>query len=261
MLEYEMIIRLGSFVGILGLCAVAEVLYPRRKLKLDKKSRWYRNLSLVVINGLVLRFLIPLSAVSVALIPNEYAVLNYFALPQFIPIILCISLLDMVVYFQHWMVHMIPLFWRFHTIHHIDQELDSSSGIRFHPVEIVFSMFIKCLVVWVVGVPVEAVIMFEVILNATALFSHSNLDIPINIDRILRKFIVTPDMHRIHHSQLVNETNSNYGFSLSCWDKLFRTYTHSAKKQQTEIDIGLEEYSDYERTGLLQILAIPFRKK
>ena len=167
----------------------------------------------------------------------------------------------MVIYFQHWMVHMVPLFWRFHKVHHIDQELDSSSGIRFHPVEIVFSMLIKCLVVWVVGVPLEAVIMFEVILNATALFNHANLDIPINIDRIIRKIIVTPDMHRIHHSQLRDETNSNYGFSLSCWDKLFGTYKQSAQKKQTEIDIGLEEYQDYNRTGVLQILAVPFRKK
>ena len=261
MIEYEMIIRLGSFGGVLGLCAVAEALYPRRKLKLDKKSRWYRNLSLVIINGLVLRFFIPLSAASVALIHNEYAILSYLELPHFLSIILCIILLDMVIYFQHWMVHMVPLFWRFHKVHHIDQELDSSSGIRFHPVEIVFSMLIKCLVVWVVGVPLEAVIMFEVILNATALFNHANLDIPINIDRIIRKIIVTPDMHRIHHSQLRDETNSNYGFSLSCWDKLFGTYKQSAQKKQTEIDIGLEEYQDYNRTGVLQILAVPFRKK
>lgn len=260
MLEYELIIRLSSFIGILTFCAIAEALYPRRKLKLDKKKRWYRNLSLVMINSFVLKFIMPISAVSVTLIHNEYAILNYLQLPSFLSIILCVILLDLVIYLQHWIMHWVPLFWRFHKIHHIDQELDTSSGIRFHPVEIVFSMLIKCLVVWVVGVPLEAVVIFEIVLNAISLFNHSNLDIPVKVDGFIRNFLVTPDMHRIHHSQIIEETNSNYGFNLSFWDKLFCTYKEAAQKGQAEIDIGLEEYKDYKKTGLIQLLAIPFGK-
>ena len=209
MIESELIIRVGSFIGILCFFAIAEELYPRRKLKLSKKSRWYRNLSLVIINSLVLRFLLPISAASVAFIKNEYAILNYLQLPKFISIILCLILLDMVIYFQHTVFHMVPFFWRFHKIHHIDQELDTSSGIRFHPVEIIFSMLIKCLVVWIVGITFEAVVMFEVILNACSLFNHANISLSTKMDSMLRKFVVTPDMHRIHHSVLKNETNSN----------------------------------------------------
>lgn len=260
MIESEIIIRLGSFIGTLVFFAVAEELYPRRKRKIDKKLRWYRNFSLVIINSLVLRFCLPMTAASVSLIYNEYAILNYLELPVFISIFLCIILLDLIIYLQHWMVHMVPLFWKFHKIHHIDQELDTSSGIRFHPVEIVFSMLIKCLAIWIIGIPFEAVILFEIILNATSLFNHANLYVPMWLDQILRKFIVTPDMHRIHHSQVKNETNSNYGFNLSCWDKLFGTYKKLAQKSQIDIDIGLEEYQDTNRTGLVEILLIPFRK-
>ncbi len=260
MIESEIAIRLGSFISILVFFAVAEELYPRRKRKIDKKLRWYRNFSLVIINSLVLRFCLPMTAASVSLIYNEYAILNYLELPVFISIFLCIILLDLIIYLQHWMVHMVPLFWRFHKIHHIDQELDTSSGIRFHPVEIVFSMLIKCLAIWIIGIPFEAVILFEILLNATSIFNHANLNIPIKFDQILRKFIVTPDMHRIHHSQIKDETNSNFGFNLSCWDKLFGTYKQLARKSQIDIDIGLEEYQDTNRTGLVKILLIPFRK-
>lgn len=260
MIESELIIRVGSFIGILCFFAIAEELYPRRKLKLSKKSRWYRNFSLVIINSLVLRFLLPISAASVALIENEYAILNYLQLPKFVSIILCIILLDMIIYFQHRVFHMVSFFWKFHKIHHIDQELDTSSGIRFHPVEIIFSMFIKCLVVLVVGVQFEAVVMFEIILNASSLFNHANINLSNKMDTMLRRLIVTPDMHRIHHSVLKNETNSNYGFNLSCWDRVFGTYKHSATKSQVQIDIGLNEYQDYKKTGLFEILTIPFRR-
>lgn len=260
MVESELIIRIGSFIGILCFFAVAEELYPRRKLKLSKKSRWYRNFSLIIINSLVLRFVLPISAASVALIKNEYSILNYLQPPKFISIILCIILLDMVIYFQHRVFHIVPLFWRFHKIHHIDQELDISSGIRFHPIEIIFSMLIKCLIVWVVSIPFEAVVMFEIILNASSLFNHANINIPIKIDQILRRLVVTPDMHRIHHSSLKSETNSNYGFNLSCWDKFFGTYKQSATKSQMQIDIGLTEYQNYKKTGLFEILVIPFRR-
>lgn len=259
MIESELIIRVGSFIGILCFFAIAEELSPRRKLKLPKKSRWYRNFSLVIINSLILRFILPISAASVALIENEYAILNYLQLPKFISIILCIILLDMIIYFQHRVFHMVPFFWRFHKIHHIDQELDTSSGIRFHPVEIIFSMLIKCLVVLVVGISFEAVVMFEIILNASSLFNHANINLSNKMDAMLRKFVVTPDMHRIHHSVLKNETNSNYGFNLSCWDRVFGTYKHSATKSQAQIDIGLNEYQDYKKTGLFEILTIPFR--
>lgn len=260
MIESELIIRVGSFISILCFFAIAEELYPRRKLKLSKKSRWYRNFSLVIINSLILRFLLPISAASVALIENEYAILNYLQLPKFVSIILCIILLDMIIYFQHRVFHMVPFFWKFHKIHHIDQELDTSSGIRFHPVEIIFSMLIKCLVVLVVGVPFEAVVMFEIILNASSLFNHANINLSSKMDTMLRRLIVTPDMHRIHHSVLKNETNSNYGFNLSCWDRVFGTYKYSATKSQVQIDIGLNEYQDYKKTGLLAILTIPFRR-
>jgi sterol desaturase/sphingolipid hydroxylase (fatty acid hydroxylase superfamily) len=260
MLELESIIRISVFISLLGFFSIFESLFPRRKQKVSRKIRWSRNLSLVIINSLMLRFVIPISAASISLISNDYALLSYLSLHYMIKIIFSLLLLDMVIYFQHWMVHMVPIFWRFHKIHHIDQELDTSSGVRFHPVEIAFSMLIKCLVVWIVGIPFEAVVIFEIILNATSLFNHANLNIPIRLDKVLRIFIVTPDMHRIHHSQLKNETNSNYGFSLSCWDKLFGTYKDVASKEQLKIDIGLENYKDYNKTSLVDMLIVPFKR-
>lgn len=260
MIESELIIRIGSFIGILCFFAVAETLYPRRKLKLPKKSRWYRNFSLVIANSIVLRFLLPISAASVALTENHYSIMNYLQLPKLISIIVSITLLDMIIYFQHRIFHVVPFLWRFHKIHHIDQEIDTSSGIRFHPVEIILSMLIKCIIVWIVGIPFEAIVLFEIILNSSSIFNHANINIPLEIDKVLRRFIVTPDMHRIHHSSLKSETNSNYGFNLSCWDKLFGTYRDSAKKSQTQIDIGLNEYKDYKKTGLFEILIIPFKR-
>jgi sterol desaturase/sphingolipid hydroxylase (fatty acid hydroxylase superfamily) len=260
MIDAVVIIRLSIFIGLLGFFVIAESLYPRRKQKIDRKTRWCRNISLVIINSLMLKFIVPISAASISLINNEYAFLNYINLPYFIIVILSVVLLDLVIYFQHWIVHRVPIFWRFHKIHHIDQELDTSSGIRFHPVEIAFSMFIKCIIVWIIGIPFEAVLVFEIILNATSLFNHANLYIPIKIDKLLRLFIVTPDMHRIHHSQIERETNSNYGFNLSCWDKLFGTYNEVSSKDQSKIDIGLEDYKDYSKTSLLDILIIPFRR-
>ena len=170
-------------------------------------------------------------------------------------------LLDLLIYTQHVVFHRIPWLWRLHKVHHIDQDFDVTTGLRFHPVEILLSALIKCGAVWLLGAPFIAVVIFEILLNATAMFNHGNLHLPAKLDRILRRVVVTPDMHRVHHSVLPSETNSNYGFNLPWWDRLFKTYQAQPKHGHTEMTIGLNEYQDARKTGLLALLVIPFQKK
>jgi len=264
-ISQEHFIRLALFAGIFAIVAVAEALRPRRNLVAVKQTRWINNLLLSFINTIVLRLLFPLLPVGVALFCAErgWGILNYFHLPLWIAAICGVLLLDMVIYWQHQMFHLTPLFWRLHKVHHIDQDIDVTTALRFHPLEITLSMIIKISAVAVLGAPPVAVVIFEVLLNGISMFNHGNLNIPPVFDRIIRRLIVTPDMHRVHHSVQGKETNSNYGFNFSFWDRIFGTYREAPENGHLQMKIGLNGYSDPKYLRLFQMLITPFvsRKK
>ncbi|MDC0307974.1 MAG: sterol desaturase family protein [Planctomycetaceae bacterium] len=256
-------IRLGSFVAVLLMMNLWEWLAPRRQWKAQKSPRLCGNYLLAVLNTLVLRIATPLSAMAVALVceQREFGLFYFFELGDTANLVATILLLDFAIYSQHVLFHIMPVFWRIHQIHHADLDLDVSSGLRFHTLEILLSMLIKMGAVAVLGASARGVILFEVILNATAMFNHSNVKLPLKLDAVLRMLIVTPDMHRVHHSIYRQETNSNFGFSLSCWDRLFRTYIEQPRDGHEEMQIGLSECRD-EKTAdrLWGMLKMPFGK-
>ncbi len=259
----EASIRLGFFIGIFVIMCVWEILAPKRKLTVSKTRRWLSNGSIVIANTLVLRFVFPILSVGVAFfcVDYGYGLFNLISFPNWLAVIVCIVFLDMLIYWQHVIFHKVPLFWRIHRMHHADMDIDVTTGSRFHPIEIVLSMLIKFLAIIILGIPVLAIIIFEVILNLTAMFNHSNVRIPFGLDAIIRKFIVTPDMHRVHHSVIPKETNSNYGFNLSIWDRLFGTYIEQPKEGHLDMQIGLNAYRDVRASqDLDQMLLIPFKK-
>ena len=225
-LNHEASLRMGIFISILLLMMGAEALFPRKNRALGRTHRWVSNLLIVIIDSIFVRLLFPIVAVGVAAlsVKNGWGLLNMMPLPDWLEILLALILLDMAIYWQHVAFHRIPFFWSFHKVHHVDRDIDVTTGLRFHPIEIVFSLAYKLAVVLVLGAPVLAVILFEIILNGCAMFNHSNVKLPLSVDRVLRRFIVTPDMHRVHHSIHMHETNSNYGFSLSLWDRIFKSY-------------------------------------
>ncbi len=259
-LENETWLRLGSFIGVLGLMLGWEALRPRRQVPADNWHRRVTNLALVVCNSLLARLLVPVATVGVALEAAQrgWGLLNWLAVPPPLAVLLAIVLLDLAIYAQHVVFHHVPVLWRLHRVHHTDLALDATSGLRFHPLEIVLSLLFKMLVVLLLGAPVLAVVLFEILLNAMAVFNHGNVYIPAGLDRALRALLVTPDMHRVHHSVIKAETNSNYGFNLSCWDRLFRTYTEQPRDGQLGMTIGLTEFRDPRRLGLLGLLRQPF---
>ena len=256
----DVLIRLSAFVGVLGLMAFWEMRMPRRPLATARKRRWSANLAVVVLNSIILRLLFAAGAVGAAVLAADrnWGVLNHVNWPLWFEIVSVVALLDLVLYLQHVMFHAVPLFWRFHMMHHADLDCDVTTGVRFHPVEVVMSMAIKLAVVVSLGAAPAAVLAFEVLLNATSMFNHGNVWIPSAVDRVLRWILVTPDMHRIHHSILPRETNSNYGFNLSWWDRLLGTYREEPVHGQTGMTIGLEEFRDPRRLTLAGILALPF---
>ncbi len=253
-------IRLSIFLGMLILMSALEALFPARDRVQSRRRRWSTNLGLVVIDTLTIRILFPVIAVGAALWATRegVGVLNVLNLPIWINVILAIALLDMMIYWQHVAFHKIPMFWRLHKVHHADRDLDASSGLRFHPAEIVLSMIYKMGIVIVLGAPVLAVIIFEIILNACAIFNHANVKLPRWIERPLRLVIVTPALHRIHHSVVECETNSNYGFSVIWWDRIFGSFTPQPKGQLT---LGLSEYQTNAPSGLIWSLMTPFKPK
>ena len=262
-MQHEMTIRLFCFSSIFLIVALFEYFFPKRKLQLNKTLRWLNNLVLIFINTLTLRLIFPVAAVGIALWcqTHGFGVLNYLELPQILRTIIAFVVLDFAIYLQHVMFHYIPVLWRFHKVHHADQDIDVTTGLRFHPIEIVLSMLIKFAVVVFVGAPVIAVVVFEIVLNATAMFNHGNISLPKKIDAVIRFFIVTPDMHRVHHSTIVKEINSNFGFNFSIWDKLFGTYIAQPSKGHINMKIGLKEYTDSKITQkLINILKMPFLK-
>jgi sterol desaturase/sphingolipid hydroxylase (fatty acid hydroxylase superfamily) len=256
----DVLIRLSAFAGVLGLMASWELLAPRRRLSTSKGGRWVANLSVVVLDSIILRLLFAAGAVCAALLAADriWGVLNHVSWPHWFEIVLAVALLDFVLYLQHIMFHAIPLFWRFHMMHHADLDCDVTTGLRFHPVEVVFSMVIKLAAVVLLGAAPLAVLCFEVLLNATSMFNHSNVWMPPAVDRILRWIVVTPDMHRIHHSIIPRETNSNFGFNLPCWDRLLGTYRVEPANGHTGMILGLEQFRDSARLTLIGILVLPF---
>lgn len=253
--------RFAAFAGVLLAMALAEALLPRRERERPRTGRWVTNLGIVVIDGLAVRLVFPVAAIGVAMIAAErgWGLFNVTNWPGWLEGLIAFVLLDLAIYGQHVAAHKVPVLWRLHRVHHADPEFDTTTGIRFHPVEIVLSMVWKMAVVLVLGAPALAVFFFEVVLNATSLFNHANLKLPAWLDRVLRAVIVTPDMHRVHHSQIYRETDSNYGFNFSFWDRLFRTYRPQPEAGHEAMKIGLGDYPGEAPTRLWYALMIPFR--
>ena len=260
----ESTLRLGFFLGILVLMALWETLSPRRPVKVSRARHWLNNLSLVVLNTLILRLVFPAAAVGVAVVSqaNGWGLLNLLDWPLVYKVILSVVLLDFIIWLQHVMVHAIPVLWRLHRVHHADPDYDTTTGLRFHPLEILFSMLIKFSAIVLMGPPVVAVIIFEVILNGMAMFNHGNVSLPARLDRWLRFLLVTPDMHRVHHSVEDHETNSNFGFNLSVWDRLFGTYIDQPRLGHDEMQIGIRGFDkDEDIVNLVGLLKLPFKGK
>jgi sterol desaturase/sphingolipid hydroxylase (fatty acid hydroxylase superfamily) len=260
MIPTENAIRLGFFFLTFALVALWELRAPRRGLTTSKKVRWVSNLGITFMNPLLVRLLFPVLAVNMAVKAQQrgWGLLNHFDLPYWLDIVVGIMVLDLVIYLQHVMFHAIPILWRLHMVHHADLDYDLTTGLRFHPIEIILSMGIKLSVVVIFGLPAVAVLIFEVILNGAAMFNHGNIRLPLKIDRILRYFIVTPDMHRVHHSVIIRETNSNYGFNLPWWDRLFGTYCNQPAKGHAGMTIGLTQFRDSGKLTLPWLLILPF---
>jgi len=256
----ETFIRFGIFSGLLLIFSILESVFPRRDRVYKRRLRWPHNLGVLAIGSLVSRpvpVLLPFSAALLAG-QNNFGLFNTVSVPGWAAFMLTILILDLVIYWQHRLFHMIPLLSRVHRMHHTDRDIDATTALRFHPLEIFFSMIIKTAMVWILGAPAAAVLVFEIILNGTAMFNHANLFIPRKMDSAIRKILVTPDMHRIHHSARKNERNSNYGFALSWWDHLFRSYTDVPADGYDGMTIGIKGYEDRKHQGLPWMLASPF---
>jgi len=260
-LAYEAWLRLLAFLAVFAAMATWETRAPRRDPELERRRRWPANLGLLLIDALLVRLLIPTAAVGVALLGEArgWGLLNNLDLPGWLAFALALLLLDLAIYLQHVLFHAVPAFWRLHRVHHSDLAFDLTTALRFHPVEILLSMALKVGVVAAVGAPALAVVLFEVLLNGMAMFNHGNVYLPWEWDRRLRRVVVTPDMHRVHHSVHPVETNSNFGFNLSVWDRLFGTYRDQPVDGHTGMTIGLDAYRDPRQLGLVGLLLQPFR--
>ena len=262
-LAIEPLIRLGIFVAVLAILMGWEFAAPRRQLTVGRWRRWPGNVGVVVIDAVLLRILFPTAAVGLALVAegNGWGLLNLVARPDWLAILVAIVLLDLVIYTQHVLFHAVPLLWRLHRMHHADLDIDVTTGVRFHPVEILLSMVIKLGAVVVLGAPALGVMIFEVLLNATSMYNHSNVRLPLGVDRWLRRILVTPDMHRVHHSVVRQETNSNFGFNLPWWDRLFGTYRDQPAGGHQAMTIGLAQFRDPSELRLDRILLQPLRRE
>lgn len=254
-------IRLGCFVGVLLLCTLWENVLPRKVLTVSRAFRWVNNLSLVALNSVVIALVLPIAAFQAAVIASEHqwGLFQVLSLPDWLNVLLSIILLDFVIYVQHVIFHRIPVLWKLHRMHHADLDIDVTTGARFHPIEILISMVIKIGAVFMLGVSPIAIVMFEIILNASAMFNHSNAKLALPVDAWLRKAIVTPDMHRVHHSVIQRETHSNFGFFLSVWDRMFSTYRAQPELGHEHVVIGLPDIRDKQEQRLDKLLTQPFR--
>ncbi|MGH8353592.1 MAG: sterol desaturase family protein [Pseudomonas sp.] len=261
LLANEQLIRITCFLGILVTLAAWEVAAPRRQREISRLLRWTNNLGLVVIDRVLLQLTFPVFAVGLALLAEErgWGLLNLFEVPVGLAMVVSLLVLDLAIYLQHVMLHAVPALWRLHRVHHADLEFDVTTGLRFHPIEILLSMGIKLAVVAALGPPAVAVLVFEALLNATSMFNHSNVRIPLGLDRVLRWIVVTPDMHRVHHSIHPNETNSNFGFNLPWWDRLLGTYRAQPRDGHAGMSIGIEQFRTPRDLWLDRMLIQPLR--
>lgn len=260
-IENEPMVRAGAFVAIFVLIAILEIALPRRTRGFAITPRRISNLSIAALNTLIIRLLFPIAAVGTAVVADArgWGLLNQGDVPLGIAVVASILILDLVIWAQHRLLHAVPLFWRVHRVHHADRDYDLTTGLRFHPLEIIGSMLIKMLVIVILGAPVVAVILFEVLLNATSIFNHGNIHLKDGFDRILRLILVTPDMHRVHHSIDTNETNANFGFNLPWWDRLFGTYRDQPAVGHDRLVVGIPETDDPRDVDRLAgMLALPF---
>ena len=256
----DALIRLSGFLCVLSLMTLWEILAPLRPLSAPKLRRWGSNLAVVGLDTLLIRVLFSGGPVGVAVVAAQqsWGLLNYLGWASWVEVPLAIVVLDFGLYLQHVMFHAVPAFWRLHMMHHSDLDCDATTGVRFHPGEVVLSTLIKLVVVVLIGAAPVAVLSFEVLLNATSIFNHSNVRMPSKVDGLLRWIVVTPHMHRVHHSVVPKETNSNFGFNLPWWDRLFGTYRKNPALGQIGMTLGLQQFRDPARLSLARMLALPF---
>ena len=261
LLDLEATLRLGSFAGLFALVALWEWRAPRRNSTWERLRRWPSNLGIALISNLLLRLLMPAAALGSALLAAErgWGLFNQLSPPPAVAFVASVLLLDLTIYCQHRVFHRVPLLWRLHRMHHSDPDFDVSTAVRFHPLEILLSMGIKMTAVLLLGAPAAAVLVFELLLNATSVFNHGNLRLPAGMDRWLRWLIVTPDMHRVHHSVRCKETDSNFGFSIPWWDRLFGSYRAQPADGHEGMRIGLNEFSGESEIRLGEMLLQPLR--
>lgn len=259
--SHEPVIRLAAFAAVFAAMALWELAAPRRAQAIPRRERWPANVGVVVLDTLLLRLLFPTAAVGLAVAGEArgFGLLHALALPSWLAVIVSVLLLDLAIYLQHVLFHAVPALWRLHRMHHADLELDVTTGSRFHPLEILLSMIVKLGVVAALGPPAVAVLAFEVLLNATSMFNHGNVMLPVGVDRRLRRFVVTPDMHRVHHSIVRQETDSNFGFNVPWWDRLLGTYRAAPAAGQDGMTIGIEQFRDPRELRLGRMLLQPFR--
>lgn len=259
----EVLIRLSCFVGVFAALAALEAAFPRRARGVSRRRRWPGNIGISALNQVFVRLVVPASAIAMAVAAeqNQWGLFGQLALPTWVEVVAAIFILDLAIYLQHLLYHAVPVLWRFHRMHHADVEFDVTTGIRFHPLSVLLSAFIKLGVIFALGAAPLAVLVFEVLLNATSLFNHSNLRIPQPGERILRLFVVTPDMHRVHHSSDRDETNRNFGFNFPWWDRLFRTYRAQPVLGHRGMEVGLHQFREAGELRLDRMLSQPFRGK
>jgi len=262
LLDHAAALRFAAFTGVLAVMALWEALAPRRAQAHGRLSRWPSNLGVVLVDTLAVRLLIPtsLAAFAAYVAAQGWGLFHLLAVPGVLAVAGSILLLDLAIYAQHVAFHAVPMFWRLHRMHHSDLEFDVTTGVRFHPVEILLSVLIKMAVIALLGAAPVAVLLFEILLNGTAMFNHSNAALPLWLDRLVRAVVVTPDMHRIHHSVVRSETDSNYGFNLSVWDRLFGTYRREPEAGQLGLTIGISQFRDHKELRLDRMLTQPFRE-
>lgn len=256
-------IRFGAFAVVFSIMASWEILAPRRPLIASKAFRWFGNLGVLAIDTVLVRLVFTVLPIEMAhrVQGAGWGILNIVSLPYWLKVLIGIILLDFSIYLQHVMLHAVPVFWRLHMMHHADVDFDFTTGVRFHPIEILLSMVIKLAAVALIGPPALAVLLFEVLLNATSMFNHGNVRLPLAVDRFLRLIVVTPDMHRVHHSVVATETNSNFGFNFPWWDRIAGTYRAQPSAGHEGMTIGLSQFQGVKRQTLSWMLVLPFRGK
>lgn len=261
-LDNESLIRLSVFLGLFGIMAVLETLMPRRRRSFKRKKRWFGNIGILVLSALLARVVLPWVPVSVAIIAQTQSLglVNFMGLDGLLPLVIGVLFLDFMIYLQHIIMHTVPVFWRLHRLHHADLDYDVTTGIRFHPFEIIISLLYKMALILVFGIDPLSVIIFEITLNGMAMFNHANVKLPLTLDRVLRWVVITPDVHRVHHSSIEAETNSNYGFNICWWDRLFGTFRAQPQLGHENMEIGLTCFRDHKQLSLTNMLAQPFKE-